>query len=68
MSLKDLRGKIAIVGVATAGCGEARGMGDLEILAQAAKAAVEDAGLTLKDIDGLCTANLMSAIWPLNVL
>ena len=68
MSLKDLRGKIAIVGVGTAGCGEARGMSDLEILAQAAKAAVEDAGLTMKDMDGLCTANLMSAIWPLNVL
>ena len=68
MSLKDLRGKIAIVGVGTAGCGEARGMSDLEILAQAAKAAVEDAGLAIKDMDGLCTANLNSAIWPLNVV
>ena len=68
MSLKDLRGKIAIVGVGTAGCGEARGMTDLEILSQAAKLAVEDAGLTVKDMDGLCTANLMSAIWPLNVV
>jgi len=68
MSLKDLRGKIAIVGVGTAGCGEARGMTDLEILSQAAKLAVEDAGLTMKDMDGLCTANLMSAIWPLNVV
>lgn len=67
MSLKDLRGKVAIVGVATAGCGEARGMSDLEILAQAVKAAVEDAGLAIKDMDGLCTANLNSAIWPLNV-
>ena len=68
MSLKDLRGKIAIVGVATAGCGEARGMSDLELLAQAAKAAVEDAGLAIKDMDGLCTANLNSAVWPLNVV
>ena len=68
MSLKDLRGKVAIVGVATAGCGEARGMSDLEILSQAAKAAVEDAGLAIKDMDGLCTANLNSAIWPLNVV
>ena len=68
MSLKDLRGKVAIVGVATAGCGEARGMRDLEILAQAAKAAVEDAGLAIKDMDGLCTANLNSAVWPLNVV
>ena len=68
MSLRDLRGKVAIVGVGTAGCGEARGMSDLEILSQAAKAAVEDAGLAIKDMDGLCTANLNSAIWPLNVV
>jgi len=68
MSLKDLRGKIAIVGVGTAGCGEAHGMSDLEILNQAAKAAVEDAGLTMQDMDGLCTANLNSAMWPLNVV
>lgn len=68
MSLKDLRGRIAIVGVGTAGCGEARGMSDLEILTQAAKAAVEDAGLAMKDMDGLCTANLNAAMWPLNVV
>lgn len=68
MSVEDLRGKIAIVGVGTAGCGEAHGMSELEILAQAAKIAVEDAGLTMKDIDGLCTANLMAAMWPLNVV
>lgn len=68
MSLKDLRGRIAIVGVGTAGCGEAHGMGDLEILALAAKAAVDDAGLAMKDIDGLCTANLNVAMWPLNVV
>ena len=68
MSLKDLRGKIAIAGVGTAGCGEAHGMSDLEILSQAAKTAVEDAGLALKDLDGLCTANLNAAMWPLNVV
>lgn len=68
MSLRDLRGKIAIVGVGTAGCGEAPGMSDLEILAQATKAAVEDAGLSMKDMDGLCTANLNAAMWPLNVV
>jgi len=68
VSFKDLRGRIAIVGVGTAGCGEAHGMSDLEILAQAAKAAVEDAGLAIKDMDGLCTANLNSTMWPLNVV
>ncbi len=68
MSLRELRGRIAIVGVGTAGCGEAPGMSDLEILAQAAKAAVEDAGLAMKDMDGLCTASLNAAMWPLNVV
>ena len=68
MSVKDLRGKIAIVGVGTAGCGEAPGMSELELLSQAAKAAIDDAGLSIKDIDGLCTANLSVAMWPLNVV
>ena len=68
MSLKELRGRIAIVGVGTAGCGEAHGMSDLEILSLAAKTAVEDAGLSMKDMDGLCTANLNAAMWPLNVV
>lgn len=68
MSVEDLRGKVAIVGVGTAGCGEAHGMSDLGILAQAAKAAVEEAGLAMKDVDGLCTASLDAAMWPLNVV
>ena len=68
MSLKDLRGRIAIVGVGTAGCGEAKGMSDLEILSQAAKAAVEDAGLAIRDMDGLCTANLHASTWPQHVV
>jgi len=68
MSVEDLRGRVAIVGVGTAGCGEAHGMSDLGILAQAAKAAVEDAGLAMKEVDGLCTASLDAAMWPLNVV
>lgn len=68
MNLNQLRGKIAITGVGTAGCGEAHGFNDIEILALAASAAVEDAGLKMSDIDGLCTANLASALWPLNVV
>lgn len=68
MNMKDLRGAAAIVGVGTAGCGEAHGYTEIEILAQAAQAAVTDAGLTFDDIDGLCTANLNIAMWPLNVV
>lgn len=67
MSLADLRGKIAIAGVGTFGCGESPGYTDIELLARAAKAAVDDAGLKLRDIDGLATASLDAAMWPLNV-
>lgn len=64
----DLRGKVAIVGVGTAGCGEAPGFSDIELLEQAAFAAVKDAGLKMSEIDGLATANLNAAMWPLNVV
>lgn len=59
---------IAVVGVGTAGIGEAPGFSDIELLAIAARIAVQDAGLTLQDIDGLATANISSAIWPQNVV
>jgi acetyl-CoA acetyltransferase len=68
MNLRDLRGSVAIVGAGTAGIGEAPGYTDIELLALAAKAAVEDAGLAMRDIDGLATANLNAAMWPLNVV
>ncbi len=64
----NLRAQVSIVGVGTAGCGEAPGFSELELLAQATRLALEDAGLTLRDIDGLCTANLNNAMWPLNVV
>jgi len=68
MSARNLRGKVAIVGVATVGCGESPGYTDVELLSRAAKAAADDAGIPLRDIDGLCTANLNAAMWPLNVV
>lgn len=49
---EKIRGKVAITGVATAGCGEAPGYSDMELLEMAARQAVTDAGLTMKDIDG----------------
>mgnify|MGYP002141953645 CR=1 FL=1 len=45
----------AIVGVGTAGCGDATGFSEMEILAMAARTAVHDAGLKMSDIDGLGT-------------
>ncbi len=65
--LKALRGKTAIAGVGTFGFGEAHGFNDMELLARSAHAAVADAGLTMKDIDGLCTASTTSTMWSLPV-
>ena len=65
--MKALRGKAAIAGVGTFGFGEAHGFTDMELLARSAHAAVADAGLTMKDIDGLCTASTTSTMWPLVV-
>jgi len=67
-SLQDLRGSAAITGVATYGCGEAPGTTDMSLLAHAAHRAVADAGLTMRDIDGLCTASVLSTMWPMPVI
>jgi acetyl-CoA acetyltransferase len=67
MNLKELRGQTAVVGVGTFGCGEAHGFTEMELLARAAHAAVSEAGLTLQDIDGVCTASVSSAMWGLAV-
>lgn len=65
---RDLRGKIAIVGVGQAGLGVAEGFTEMEILAQAAQAAVADAGLTMRDIDGLTTASVLAPMWAMPVI
>jgi acetyl-CoA acetyltransferase len=66
--LKALRGIADIAGAATFGCGEAPGFTDMELLARAARAAVADAGLQMRDIDGLCTASASAAMWTLPVV
>ncbi|NEX64833.1 acetyl-CoA acetyltransferase [Noviherbaspirillum galbum] len=67
-TLRDLRGSVAVAGVATFGCGEAKGFTDMELLAGAARAAVADAGLTMQDIDGLCTASASATMWTMPVV
>ena len=52
----SLRGKSAIVGLGVAGLGEAKGYNSWDIMAQSALAALADAGLELKDVDGLFCA------------
>ena len=66
--LDALRGSAAIAGVATFGCGETPGFTDMELLARSAHAAVADAGLMMRGIDGLCTASASAAMWALPVV
>jgi len=63
-----LRGATAIVGVGHAGLGEAHGYTEMEILVQAAHRAVADAGLTMRDIDGIATASVASTMWAMPVI
>jgi acetyl-CoA acetyltransferase len=67
-ALKELRGSAAIAGVATFGCGEAPGFTDIELLARAARSAVADAGLKMRDIDGVCTASASATMWAMPVV
>jgi len=66
--LRSLRGATAITGVGLFGNGESPGYTDIELLATAAHRAVADAGLTMQDIDGLCTASVLSTMWPMPVI
>lgn len=65
---KQFRGKTVIAGVGTAGLGKAEGYTELEILSQAALAAIKDAGLELSDIDGITTCSSLSPMWALPVI
>jgi acetyl-CoA acetyltransferase len=67
-ALGALRGAVAVVGVGHAGLGQANGFTDMEILVQAAHRAVSDAGLTLQDIDGICTASVTAPMWIMPVI
>jgi len=66
--LRILRGTAAIAGVGHAGLGQAHGYTEMEILVQAAQRAVADAGLTLRDIDGICTASVSAPMWVMPVI
>lgn len=65
MTLEELRGSVAIVGVGQAGIGEAHGYSAMEILAQASARAVADAGMTMRDIDGLATCSSSATMWSM---
>ena len=63
----SLRGKAAIAGIGSAGCGEAPGRSATELMAEAALTAVKDAGLTLGEIDGVFAATSTHAFPTLSV-
>ncbi|WP_323000344.1 thiolase [Castellaniella sp.] len=65
---RRLRGATAIVGVGQAGLGFATGYTEMEILVQAAHRAVSDAGLSMQDIDGICTASVAATMWAMPVI
>jgi len=52
-----MKGSVAIAGVGLAGCGEAPGWTEMEIAVAAAKNALDDAGLTARDVDGVVVAS-----------
>lgn len=62
-----LRGAAAVVGIGQDGIGEARGRTPTELMAGAALAALEDAGLGLGDVDGVLAATSTHAFPTLSV-
>ena len=62
-----LRGRTAIVGIGQAGLGEAPGFSAMELLAQASSHALADAGLALRDVDGLFVGTAVHAMPTLSV-
>ena len=63
----NLRGAAAVVGVATAGTGEAPGRSAIELLGEAAIAALRDAGLALSEVDGVFAATGVHGVPALSV-
>ena len=54
--INKLRGKTAVVGLAESGCGLASGWSAMEIMATAVHDALDDAGVKLKEVDGVFAA------------
>ena len=52
----NLRGKVACVGLATAGTGEATGRNAMDIMVEASYKACKDAGISIREIDGVFAA------------
>lgn len=62
-----IRGKTAIVGMGTAGVGEAPGFSAIELLGLSVRAALDDCGLKLSDIDAVFAATSSHAFASMSV-
>jgi acetyl-CoA acetyltransferase len=63
--MEAFRGKIIIAGVGESDIGHVPTMSGLGLVAQASLRALDDAGLTLKDVDGLLTAYSVTEPYPM---
>lgn len=68
MNRNALRGKVAIAGVGQFGLGQSPGFTDMELMARAAALAVRDAGLTMRDIDGIATSSVAASMWVMSAV
>ncbi len=64
---ESLRGAAAIVGVGLSRFGDLRGRSHMEIMGEAVYHALADAGLNIKDVDGIFAANFVDQLTPLVV-
>ncbi len=62
-----LRGSSAVVGIGLTEFGDLPGKTAIEVLAEASHNALADAGLTLRDVDGLFTSSMERVFHPLQV-
>jgi len=63
----DMKDKAAIVGIGWTEISRNSGASVLHLAVDACKRAVEDAGLTIKDIDGIVTHNMSDSVMPQQV-
>jgi acetyl-CoA acetyltransferase len=67
MAADSIRGAAAFVGTGLAGIGMAPGYSHLDLIGLAVHDALADAGMSLKDVDGLFTANMQNILPTLTV-
>ena len=64
---QSLRGAAAIVGVGLSRFGDLKGRTHMEIMGEAVYHALADAGLNIKEVDGIFASNFVDQLTPLVV-